>query len=280
MDLAFFTADGDRLLATDLARSSWGGDHLHGVAVSGALARALEQRLATEGRTELRPARYTVDLFRPATSQPLTFTTELVRASARLALLDVVAHQEGAPVARASCLFLKAAGSATGEVWHPTERPSPPPESVAPPTEDPHVPFLHSGSEWTQDFREHQNAGRKTSWNSAVPVVAGEALTPFQAAAAIADGGSLVTNWGTLGVEYINTDITLTLARTPAGNEIGLAAADRVETDGIAVGTATIFDRQGTLGTVVLTSIANSRKTVDLGREQWEDDGRRRTSGA
>ncbi|MDN4173295.1 thioesterase family protein [Nocardioides sp. SOB77] len=282
MELAFFTSDddGESLVATDLAVSSWGADHLHGVAVSGAMARALEHRIEAEGRTDLRPARYTADLFRPASRRPLTFTTEVVRAGPRLALLDVVALQDGTPVARASGLFLKPTGDTEGEVWMPGTHPSPPPEDVAPPTTEPHVPFLHSDAGWSQDFREHQNASRKTSWNSAVPVVAGEAATPFQAIAAIADGASLVTNWGTRGVEHINTDITLTLVRRPAGTEIGLHAVDRLEEDGIAVGTATVFDRRGALGTIVLASLANARRTVDLGKEQWEDDGRRTTSGA
>ncbi|MBC9732551.1 acyl-CoA thioesterase domain-containing protein [Nocardioides marmotae] len=281
MELAFFTSDdGENLVATDLAVSSWGTDHLHGVAVSGAMARALEQRIEAEGRTDLRPARYTADLFRPAGRAPMTFATDVVRVGPRLALIDVVAHQEGRAVARASALFLKPTGSTEGEVWSPGGHPSPPPEDVAPPTTEPHVPFLHSDAGWSQDFREHQNASRKTSWNSAVPVVAGEPATAFQAAAAIADGASLVTNWGTRGVEHINTDITLTLVRRPAGTEIGLQAVDRLEQDGIAVGTASVFDREGPLGTIVLTSLANARRTVDLGKEQWEDDGRRTTSGA
>lgn len=282
MELAFFTSDdgGASLVATDLAVSSWGKDHLHGVAVSGALARALEQRLGQEGREELRPARYTVDLFRPADRRPLTFETDVVRTGNRLALLDVRAIQGGEPVARASALFLMPTADTEGEVWSPAEHPSPPPADVAPPTDVPHVPFLHSDAGWSQDFREHQNASRKTSWNCTPSIVAGERPTPFQAAAAIADGASLVTNWGTRGVEHINTDITLTLARRPAGIEIGLQAADRVEQDGVAVGTATVFDREGALGTVVVTSLANARRAVDLGKETWEDDGRRTTSGA
>lgn len=282
MELAFFTSDDDgaSLVATDLAVSSWGTDHLHGVAVSGAMARALGSRLEREGRTDLRPARYTVDLFRPATRQPLTFETEVVRAGPRLALVDVTAVQDGKAVARASGLFLKPTADTAGEVWSPGTHPSPPPVDVAPPTTEPHVPYLHSDAGWSQDFREHQNASRKTSWNSGVPIVAGEPLTPFQAVAAIADGASLVTNWGTNGVEHINTDITLTLVRHPAGTEIGLQAVDRLEQDGIAVGTATVFDREGALGTIVVTSLANARRTVDLGKEQWEDDGRRTTSGA
>ena len=74
-----------------------------------------------------------------------------------------------------------------------------------------------------------------------------EPLTGFQAAAATADSASMVTNWGTRGVEYINTDIALTLAREPEGLEIGLLATYRVEHDGIASGTCAMFDRRGPL---------------------------------
>ena len=83
-------------------------------------------------------------------------------------------------------------------------------------------------------------------------------------AASVADSTSMVTNWGSNGVEYINTDITLTLARLPRGREIGLHAIDRVNHDGIAVGTATVFDREGRLGTAVVTSIANAKRAVDF----------------
>jgi hypothetical protein len=85
----------------------------------------------------------------------------------------------------------------------------------------------------------------------------------------------MVSNWGSNGVEYINTDITLTLAREPDGTEIGLLATDRVEHDGIAVGTAAVFDRTGPLGTVIIAALANARRTVDLGSVTYSDDGRR-----
>jgi hypothetical protein len=126
------------------------------------------------------------------------------------------------------------------------------------------VPFFFSSAGWSQSFGKHQNASRKQSWNSAIPVVAGEALTGFVAAAAVADGASMVTNWGSGGVEYINTDVTLTLAREPHGVEIGLSAVDRVERDGIAVGTAAVFDRSGPIGTVVVTSLSNTKRAIDF----------------
>jgi hypothetical protein len=282
MQLSFFTAAGDALAPTDMARSMWDDDQMHGVAVSGALSRAIEQQVRTLGRDELVAARYTVDLFKAARMRECHVTTEVVREGPRICLVDAVLTQEvdGASVrvARASGLFLKPTASTEGSVWSPAERPSPPPLDVAPPTEDPHVPFFHSSAGWSQSFGLHQNDTRKSSWNTAIPVVAGEAPTPFQAAAAIADGASMVTNWGDRGIEYINTDITLTLARAPEGLSIGMSALDRVEVDGVAVGTAAVFDRTGPLGTAVVTSLANARRVVDFAQVEYTDDGERRTT--
>lgn len=275
-ETAYFHRDGELLVPNPPACSMWSDDQMHGVALSGALARAAEHQLAETGRDDLIPARWTVDLFKPARMQPGKFNTEVVREGSRICLIDVTLTQGGQRVARASATFLKPTATAPGRVWEPTERPAPPPLEVAPPSSEAHVPFIRSDSDWSQDFRQHQNAGRKTSWNSSFPVVEGEPLTGFQAAAATADGASLITNWGSAGVEYINTDIAMTLARPPVGIEIGLAATDRVERDGIAVGTATVFDREGPLGTVIVAALANSHRTVDLGGVEYADDGSRR----
>jgi hypothetical protein len=273
--IAYFDRDGELLLPQAPACSMWSDDQMHGVALSGALARAAEHQLDEVGRTDLIPARWTVDLFKPARMQPSKFNTEVVREGSRICLVDVTLIQDGQRVARASATFLKPTATAPGAVWEPGERPSPPPAELAPPTTDARVPFFRSDSDWSQDFREHQNAGRKASWNSSFPIVAGEPLTGFQAAAATADGGSMVTNWGTGGVEYINTDIAMTLARPPVGIEVGLLATDRVEHDGIAVGTATMFDREGPLGTVIVAALANARRTVNLSGVTYTDDGQR-----
>jgi hypothetical protein len=275
-DIAYFQRDGEMLVPNQPACSMWSDDQMHGVALSGALARAAEQQLVAVDRPDLIPARWTVDLFKPARMQPCSFNTEVVREGSRICLVDVTMTQHGQRVARASATFLKPTAPAPGQVWEPAERPSLPPLDVAPPATSAHVPFFRSDAAWSQDFREHQNAGRKASWNSSFPVVSGEVLTGFQAAASIADGASMVTNWGTGGVEYINTDIALTLSRPPAGTEIGLLATDRVEHDGIAVGTATMFDREGPLGTVIVAALANARRTVNLSGVEYTDDGERR----
>ena len=275
--LSFFTRAGDDLLPAPLACSMWSEDQMHGVALSGALAWAAERCLAEAGRTDLRPARWAVDLFRPARMVPCTLSAEIEREGRRICLVDVILSQDGERVARGTATFLKPSAATDGEVWAPTERPEPPPLDVVPASTRARAPFVRAGAGWSQDFLEHQNAERKTSWSTAVPVVAGEPLTGFQAAAATADGASMVTNWGTRGIEHINTDITMTLAREPEGVEIGLLATDRVEHEGIAVGTAAVFDRRGPLGTVIVAALANARRTVDLSAVSYSEDGRRRS---
>ena len=206
MSLAMFTLEGDRLVPAEIARSLWKHDQMHGVAVSGALARALELRLTELGRDDLRPARYTVDLFQPARMAPCTVETEVVREGRRICLIDAVLLQDGERVARASCIFLLATESPKGDVWTPVDHPQPPPEDLVPPSDEPRVPHFSSESSWSQSFPDHQNAGRKQTWQAGLPVVDGEEGTPFQSVASIADGTSMVVNWGTEGVKFINTE--------------------------------------------------------------------------
>src|SRR5690349_4858103 len=123
MTLAMFTLEGDELVPGEIARSMWSHDQMHGVAVSGALARALEARLAEIGRTDLHPARYTVDLFQPARMSPCTVTTEVVREGRRICLIDATLLQNVERVARASCIFLLPTESPNGDVWTPDDHP-------------------------------------------------------------------------------------------------------------------------------------------------------------
>ena len=280
MDLAFFTSAAGSLVPTDIARSLWSGNQMHGVALGGALAREIESCAVESGAGDLRPARMTVDLFRAATMDPCRVTARVVRRGRRICLVDAELTQDDRAVARASAILLRATESPDGKVWSPDERPAPPTTDEVPVSQEPRPPYFFSADTgWSQQFGDHQDGSRKMSWNTAVPIVAGEEPTAFQAVASMADGASLVTNWGSGGVEFINTDITLTLARLPEGLEIGLAAVDRVEEAGIAAGVAAVFDRTGPLGNIMVTSLANARRAVDFEHVEFTDDGRRTSGG-
>ncbi len=271
MTFSFFTADdADTLTPTDVARSLWSADQMHGVAISGAMARGIEKAVT---RTDLRPARYTLDMFRPASMAPFTVETTIVRDGKRICLVDAHLLQEGEIKIRASAIFLKPTEDPDGQVWQPSDNPTPPLE--VPVLTEPTVPWFASDMPWSQNFGDHQNAGRKQTWQYGVPVVANEVPSPFQAVASIADGTTMACNWGSKGVQYINTDITLTLSRLPSSLEIGLRGERWSGHDGIAVGVATVYDREGVVGQSMVTSLNNARRSVDFKEHEFAEDGSR-----
>ncbi|MGK8507599.1 hypothetical protein ACRS5S_05910 [Nocardia asiatica] len=121
-----------------------------------------------------------------------------------------------------------------------------------------------TGTAWSPN-RSHEACGTAIIWVAVVlSLVAGEPLTPFQHAAMVADFTNQVCHWGSRGVGYINADVTMTLSRPPVDCELGLRAADAVPAEGISIGTATLSDRLGALGTCVITALSNGDHPVDL----------------
>lgn len=261
---ALFALDGETLVPQPIARSLWKADQMHGVATCGALGRAAERAVAELGRGDLRPARFTVDLFRAPSMNPCVTRVDILREGQRIVVLEAFLEQDGEDVAAARVLFLKPGDNASGEVWTSDEVLTPPPLDIAPPTADPRPPYFCSDTGWSQDFSAHQNAGRKQMWQVALPIVAGEETSPFAGLAGAADTTSMVMNWGSHGVEHINTDVSLSISRLPVGHEIGMAALTWQASDGIATGTAAVFDRHGVFGTSTVVSLANTRRSVDF----------------
>ncbi|WP_063740044.1 acyl-CoA thioesterase domain-containing protein [Amycolatopsis jejuensis] len=255
MTRSFFEAErhpgGEILHPLPNARSRWGGQ-LRGMATSGILARAAERAAPAE----LRPVRWTVDLLRPARSRPCVTTTEVIRRGRRLCVAEARLWQDDVLVSKATGLFLAPGGTVTGKTWQPDTTPEPPPPDLHPGTAEPRL-YYSDDKGWTNTPAPHQNASRKMLWTYPQELVLGERPTPFQHAATVADLVNVVANWGDAGLEFINADLTLALARTPADDlGLGLATVQRVEDGGLAVATAAVFDRQGPLGTVTGAALA------------------------
>jgi acyl-CoA thioesterase len=83
----------------------------------------------------------------------------------------------------------------------------------------------------------------------------------------IAEATSLVTNLGTQGIGYINGDLTAAFSRLPVDDWIGIQADSHWASDGISVGTATLFDREGAFGSGMVTAIANPAAQIDFSSE-------------
>ncbi len=253
-------SDADGILVPQaLAVSPWSNRQVGGYAVCGVLARAIEHAAESQ---DFVPVRLTVDLCAPFGLDGISTTATVVRRGPRIEVLEARIGTESDTTARASAVFAAAGTEPPGELWHDHEPLPTPPDCV----DEPSPPlFSSTDGGWSGDFAAHQNAHRKTAWQNFPPLVAGEAMSPFVRAAVMAETTSLVCHWGSAGAGFINIDTTLALIRLPRGTGLGLRADNQRSHAGISVGTATMFDRDGYVGSCTVTAISNARRQVDLG---------------
>jgi hypothetical protein len=158
-----------------------------------------------------------------------------------------------------------------GEVW--TRKPVhlAPPVDLVPIAPEFRLYHTEKGG-WSHTAAEHQNGTRKRTWHSPMLLVEGEDPTPLQGVATIADVTNMITNWGSAGVQFINVDVDLALVRLPRPDGVGLATDARFDADGVAVGTALVYDRDGAFGMASVTALANGARFVDVA-SRWTTDG-------
>src|SRR5699024_9116240 len=147
---------------------------------------------------------------------------------------------------------LRERGARAWGIWRADRRVEPPDHCASAEMGPGTRPFRGSGDTagyWSQDMGAHQGDRRKRSWNRSLDVVADEGATPFQRAVTLGEATSLMTNWGTEGIGFINADLTVALARLPRSADFGIEADEHLGADGVAVGTASLFDRDGVFGT-------------------------------
>jgi len=247
---------------TQFAGSRWGDDHLNGPAVVGLAAQALESQC---GSDDYMPTRLTVDLFRAARCVLTTVSVREVRDGRRVHSAECEVAQEGRLVARATLLQYRRSAAPPGRLWTvPMSIPFPSHLEAGVQT------AVHSDvADWSRSPGEHQNESRKRFYNSAIDVVAGEPNSQFLRAVMVAEATSLVTNIGTHGVGYINGDLTVGLARLPIGEWIGVQADSHWAADGVAVGTATLFDRSGAFGSGMTTAVANPASQINFANDPF-----------
>jgi hypothetical protein len=245
------------------AHSPWATDMLHGRLLAGLAARAVE---ADEHDAAYAVSRLTVDMFRSPPMLPFTTTTEVIRAGGRVRVLDVVIESGGREIARARALLQRTGDEPGGEIWHaprwavplPDDLPVPDDQGEGPGAGGWEIRLVNEGGFWT--------AGRKRLWSrDGWALVAGEAMSPVVRAALAADLPNPMANAGSAGLAYINPDLTLFLARPPRSEWIGLEVADHVSAGGLAVGTCTLYDIDGPIGSSTVCAVTNPTSLTPSG---------------
>jgi Thioesterase-like superfamily len=258
------------LVTEPIAASNWthAGPMVRGLAVSGLLARAAEAVVAEACDGALHPTRWTVELFRPVALGRVRPTARVLRRGRRLCLVQADLLQDGEVVSTARGLFLRPGQSPSGATWTSGDLPHPPPSDL--PVSESHRLYFSEEIGWTESADHHHNADRKELWQKSPPIVLGEVPSPFQMVAAAADLASVVTNWGTAGVGFVNTDLSLSLIRLPSSSLMGLSARDHWERAGVSVGTAIVFDEQGVVGTCAVSAIISAVNVDPGARDRGE----------
>lgn len=272
--LAIYEKDGDRLVPTRLARGPWHRDTQHGGPMQGLLARAVERHPASR---PMQIVRFTCDLWRAAPFEPLTTRVRAVRQGKAAEWLEAELCAGGQVTAHATALRLRV-----------QEVPAPPDSTPSPlgALEDaaPAIRWL-GDSDPPSDFvnalelRPVDGFVRPAAWlRLRVPLVAGEATTPFERAATACDmiyGLPIVRDVQRGSARLleqpfvaINVDTSLQLHRPPEGEWIGLDAEVQYGPSGAGLGRATLSDAEGPIGfaqQALLLRDAQSRP------EDWEE---------
>ncbi len=248
---ALFVADGGRLVPTELAVGPWDPGALHGGPTAAATARAVERHLAADWRI----ARMTLELLRPVPTDPLLISARTLRPGRKVTLVDVTVTAgvgDGREVARAVVLALRH----QPEQMAPSQpgRRLPRPDEVAP-TDPPEGAgdwraFHNEGVEMRWAEGAWRRPGPATVWmRLRVPVVAGEDTTPTMRAAALADFGNGISSELEFGAwRFLNPELTVHLARPPAGEWVCLDAQTVIGGEGAAFAESTLSDRDGVFG--------------------------------
>jgi len=260
----FFVADGDTFVPNDIAHGGW-GPTLGGQVVGGLLARAVEQQRADP---ELIPARFTVDILRRVATAPVQVHADVVRTGRRMQAIDAGLMQGGELVARASTLLLKRSGQPSETPWTTTISMPPIPQEPAQFAGSVPMFITPYGGDASDCTFPWQHDGPRYAWVREIrPLVDDEPLTPFVRAAMAVDVTASLTGFSKAGLEFINADYTLTLCRLPNGPYIGLGGLSHYSADGIAVGSASLFDARGPIGSSLTTAAANSNFRPSVGTQ-------------
>jgi len=254
---SYFESASGVFLPTPEARGYWGASSISGPAVAALAAWALERDY---GHPDFMPARFTIEFLKPAAQAPTRVQTRLVRDGRRLRSVECDVLQGDGIVARATVMQYRRSQSPAGEEWMSQT------SFTAPPQSD--CEKMRVGSDavgWSVMGIEHQNVSRKRAFYRGPGVVAGASTSLFVRAVIVAEAAAnLVTNLGTEGVRYINGDLTVSISRLPQIEYIGVQADSHFAADGVAVGSATMFDADGPFGTASVTALANSAARIDF----------------
>ena len=256
-----YTLEGGLYRPGPMTVGPWSPDSQHGGPVSALLAGAVEA--AADPRfadVAVQVVRLTVELLRPVPLSPLRLDASVVRPGRNVQLAEASLWSGDTEVARARGLRIRR---------QPLEVPveaSAPPAPVPGPDEPPVAPSVTRTAfaeavEMRFVHGSWDDAGPATLWTRLlVPVVDDVAPTALQRATAAADFANGISRVLEFDRHlFINPDLTVALARPPAGPWVGFEMVSRLSGEGYGQAESRIFDGTGTVGRAIQSLLVSER---------------------
>ena len=233
---AFYEAQGDAFVPTEINVSPWNSEGLNGVALAGLAGHVIGK---VPSPAEMHTARLTIDILGLVPRVPLHAEVRIVREGRRVQLVEVDLLADGRTCVRATALRSRIAPSPITP--QPLNRPPPDPATARGVVPWVVMQRLEGG---------FLQVGPGAQWvRIQCDVVAGQPLTPLERVAMISDFGSstapLVSprEW-----TFANLDISAHLTRLPQGEWILLETTSASSGNGIGVVDTRLGDVTGMFG--------------------------------
>jgi hypothetical protein len=243
---AFYVADGDGFQPTEWTRGPWDPAAQHAGPPAALVGRAV-QALGPE----LHVARFTMEVLRPVPLTRQRVEAELVRSGRRVSFARARLADDDGDIALAGAWLIRPAEEAVHEVnLEPSGLPGPE-ESTGPFSFDPwNGPSYFSAMDWRFARGVFFEPGPAAAWmRMKVQLVEGEEPSPLIRVLVAADSGNGIST--ELPIDeflFINTELSVHLARMPEGEWVCLDAITRIGAAGVGLAESVLWDRGGRIG--------------------------------
>lgn len=247
-DAVFYDRDGDAYLPTDWTRGPWDANAQHAGPPSALLGRAIDQ---LEGGAQFAVARFTVELARSITLEPMTIEARLLRGGKRVQLVEAILRQAGDDVALARAWRIRrdeTAAEATATEAPPFAGPGQSTPSDAPDPWD--GPSYFTAVEWRDAAGTAQALGAAALWmRMKVGLLGGEPPSPLTRVLVAADSGNGISRELPFETHvFINTELSVHLFAEAAGEWVGVDARTRIGPGGAGVASTALYDQARRIG--------------------------------
>jgi hypothetical protein len=238
---------GTSFSATAATVGPWDPKLQHGGPVAALLGTRIE--LAAAAR-DMRVSQFALEFLGPAAVAPMEVSTSILRPGKKIALFSGSASIAGRPCVRASAWLLRTQAG-MNEAVRLDDAPPHMPDTAAT-TYFESVPRFGYGDalEWRFAEGGFEQAGPATVWSRLrVAIVEGEEVSPLARVLAMVDSANGIS--AELDVRrylFVPVNLTVTLARHPASEWVGMRAVTSLADDGIGLTRARLFDVHGSIG--------------------------------